>query len=104
MIIILLSISLTATISNADCAEDLQTCRANGRAVIDAANKTIAARDLQIKDQANEIDHLTNSLSITTTDLNNTRSALDSWYHNPVILTLLGAVVGGAGVVILQHR
>ncbi len=103
----MLSISLTTTISNAGeyCKVPRQIdCKKDCEDVIQASKEAIAARDKEIADQSKTILDLTNLQNITKSDLDHANSALDSWYHNPVILGLLGAVVGGTGVLLLKKR
>jgi hypothetical protein len=88
---------LIAITSSADCVSDC-------RSIIEKSNQAIAARDQEIADQGKTITDLTASLNTAKSDLSSADSSLDEWYHNPVILLLMGAVIGGAGVVILQGK
>lgn len=97
MILIISLINLTTNTTKADCVSECND-------IIKSAQQTIAARDQEIKDQGQVIIDLTNSLNITRTDLDHTRSSLDAWYHNPVVLVLLGAAIGSTGILILEHK
>lgn len=103
----MLLISLTTTISNAGeyCQiPKTKDCVSDCRDIIEKSKQAIAARDKQIADQNQTIKDLL-ALNVTAIDdLNSANSALDKWYHNPVVLGLLGAVVGGTGLLLLQKH
>jgi hypothetical protein len=93
-----LSLSLTTSTYAAN------QCRLDCEDVIKASKKAIAARDQQISDQNKTILDLTSLQTITKSDLDRANTSLNAWYHNPVILGLLGAAVGGASIIVLQRR
>lgn len=88
----------------ADCVTDLATCRLDGQRVIKSAQDALKAKDDVILSQTNAIDDLTRGLNNTKSQLDSETDALNKWYHSPIILPLLGALVGGFSVVYLLHR
>ena len=95
-ILILLSTSLTRTTR----ADKLSDCLD----AVQAAKADIAAHVKLEQDQQATITDLQKSLNDTRSQLASADKSLDSWYHDPVIMTLLGIVVGGAGAAYLVHK
>ena len=102
--IVLNSLMMIPTSLQADCSQDLQTCRKDCKIVIDAANAALRAKDDQISAQTNAITDLTNNLRDTQSRLDKDDSALSAWYHNPLILIGIGLVVGGTGGIYLSNH
>lgn len=90
-------INLTGTIAKSDYISDCKD-------IIAAAKSAIAARDKEIQDQNTAIHDLESSLELSKSQTADAEIALTKWYHNPVVMTVLGIVVGGAGGVYLSHK
>lgn len=87
-----------------NCEKDLETCRKDGKAVIDAAKKALNAKDDVINEQTHTINDLQSILTDTRLDLNNANDSLSKWYHNPVVTVLIGLAAGSLLVVYLDRR
>jgi hypothetical protein len=93
----LLSISLITITANADCKSDCQV-------VIDACKYSIQTRDKLIQDQNTEITDLQKALNSSRQETQDSNQALTRWYHNPVIMGVLGIAIGGATIVYLSNK
>lgn len=91
----LLAITLISNIAVADCVSDCLK-------IIDAANKTIEARDQVIKTQEDTIATLISNLSSANATIDRSNEQLNSWYRNPFIAIGLGFIVGGVTVLYLK--
>jgi len=97
----MLSISLTRTATASDsCSIQKQDCQA----IVSAAKAALAARDKTITDQGVEITDLQTALNTSRSNEAKDESSLDKWYHDPVITTVLGVILGGAGVLYLERK
>lgn len=106
-LLILLSTSLIATTSSAgDYCKLPKTsdCVSDCRDIIEKSKQAIAARDKEIADQGQTIKDLSSLNATAINDLNSANTALAAWYHNPVVVGLLGVVLGGTGIVLLQRH
>lgn len=88
------------TIASDSCSIQKQDCQA----IVSAAKATLAAREKTIADQGVEITDLQTALNTSKSNEAKDQEDLDKWYHNPVILGLIGAAVGGAGVLYLERK
>lgn len=91
----------TAAASTDTCGERIARCEAlvtdTNTALIDALKVNTMLRA--------ELGNLNAELAADDKKIAADTVALDSWYHNPVIVGVLGVLVGGASYAIfIQHR
>jgi len=77
-------------------------CVAECKKIVDAAEKTISARDEEIATQKDTINALISDLASATNTIDRDRNELNAWYRNPIFAIGLGFIVGGATVLYLK--
>jgi archaellum component FlaC len=105
-----ISISVTTNaqhinvIGDVDNVKSYESCVSDCKIVIEAARKTIAARDLEISDLNKSVKDLGVEINTVSKDRDSWRDSEGAWYHNPFILVPLGVLAGGVGVLWLGHK
>lgn len=93
----LMLITLLPSLAHSDCRSECITA-------LNAADKVIADQQVEIDTYKTEVSSLQKSIEIDNQKLVDRDQILAEWYHNPIMIGLLGVLVGGAGAVYLQHR
>ncbi len=96
MVMLLLSLTIT-TSSFADCVSDC-------KAVIKAADKTIADLNTEIDLYKSQNTNLSNQVTTLQVALNNKNQADSSLLRNPWFIGTLGILVGGGATLYLMKR
>lgn len=89
---------------NSGCTTKLKQCQTDCAVVVDTANKTIADLTQVHTDDLKTIEDQATALDTVSADRDSYKSALNSWYHDPIKLFILGAIAGGVGVLVLERR
>lgn len=79
-------------------------CRSQCITALNAADKIIADQGTEIQSYKTKVSSLQSAIELDNQKLVDRDQALSEWYHNPIVIGLLGVIVGGAGVTYLLHK
>lgn len=107
LITLSLSLSLTSNGYAATSCEVGDPCKQLKADCLDIITKIAqerADRDKLEADQVKTIQDQNGLINTVSADRDSAIKSRDSWYHNPFILVPVGILLGGAGILYLEHK